>query len=60
MSFEQWLHEVDLLCFAWYGRSIHDLPDMEFRGAYDADIPAEQFMLEELGTLTDLSHLILS
>lgn len=60
MTFERWMHEIDLLCFAWYGLSVRDLPDMRFRDAYDDGQQPEQFMEQELGTLEDLAHLILS
>lgn len=60
MTFEQWMHEVDLLCFAWYGLSIRDLPDMNFRDAFDDEVSPEQFMSDEMGTLDDLARLMYS
>jgi len=35
MSFRDWMKELDLICYSNYGMSIHDLPDMCFRDAYD-------------------------
>lgn len=58
MSFVQWMHEVDLLCFAWYGMSVRDLPDMNFHDAFNDGLSPEQFMEGELGTLEDLRHLM--
>ncbi|HMS56827.1 MAG TPA: hypothetical protein PKA27_15650 [Fimbriimonadaceae bacterium] len=58
MSFAAWMHQVDLLCFAWYGLSIRDLPDMNFRDAFDDGASPEEFMEGELGTLSDLSRLM--
>ena len=60
MSFEAWMLEVDQLCFAWYGISIHDLPDMNFRDAYDEDTEPEAFLLSVAGSEENLRNLIFS
>ena len=60
MSFEQWMSEVDQVVGAIaFGLSVHDLPDIDFRGLYDAGETAQavaeealanaDFPFEELG-----------
>ena len=60
MSFEQWMSEVDQVVGAIaFGLSVHDLPDIDFRGLYNAgetaQVAAEEalanadFPFEELG-----------
>lgn len=56
MTFEDWLQELDLLCYGNYGMSIHDLPDMETRDAFDGGISPLQFFHNELGTLEELAR----
>lgn len=58
MSFEDWLQELDLLCFCNYGMSIHDLPDMETRDAFEDGISPLQFFHDELGTVDDLARVM--
>lgn len=60
MTFEQWMREVDDLCFGTWGMSIHDLPDMCFRDAFDDGVSALEFFHGELGRVDDLSRVILS
>jgi len=59
MTFEQWLHEANLICWSWYGMSLYDLPDMCFRDAYDDGFSPESFMNDELGDLGDLARAVL-
>ena len=56
MSFEKWMKELDLLCWCNYGMSIHDLPDMCFRDAFDEGVSPLQFFHDELGTFDDLAR----
>ncbi len=56
MSFRDWMKELDLICYSNYGMSIHDLPDMCFRDAYDCDSTPLEFFHNELGTLDDLAR----
>lgn len=60
MSFEEWMREVNLLCWRWWGMSIYDLPDMSFRDAFDDGLSPESFMLDELGSLDQLAEAIFS
>ncbi|MCE9558042.1 MAG: hypothetical protein K8R88_03755 [Armatimonadetes bacterium] len=55
MSFEEWMKELDLLCWSNYGMSIHDLPDMCFRDAFDGEVTPLQFFHDELGSVDDLA-----
>ena len=59
MSFRDWMKELDLICYSNYGMSVHDLPDMCFRDAYDDGTSPVEFFHCELGTVDDLSRLIL-
>lgn len=59
VNFEQWMKEVNDLCLAQYCLSIHDLPDMLFRDAYDDGQTPEEFMSENLGDMEQLAYLIL-
>lgn len=60
MSFERWMEEVNRLCLSTFGLSIHDLPDMCFRDAFDCNVSPEEFMQEELGNLSQLADKIIS
>ncbi len=59
MTFSEWMRELDSLCFGTWGLSISDLPDMSFRDVYDDGISPMEFFHGELGTVDDLSRLIL-
>lgn len=56
MSFRDWMREVDRLCLSAFGMSIHDLPDMLFRDAYDSGSSPKQFMDDELPDLEAVAH----
>jgi len=58
MTFEQWLQELDLLCWSNYGMSLYDLPDMETRDAFDDGLSPLVFFHDELGTVDDLARTI--
>jgi len=49
VSFEGWMKEVDQIISTATGMSIHDLPDMQFRDAYDNDDTPEEFCIDQLG-----------
>ena len=51
---------VDRCCQLDFGMSIHDLPDMCFRDAYDVGQSPEEFMSENLPDLDALRHAVLS
>ena len=55
MGFDQWIKEVALLCWSNYGMSIHVLPDMCLRDAFDGEVNPLQFFLVDLGTVDDLA-----
>ena len=59
MSFEQWMKDLDRICWSNYGLSIYDLPDMCFRDAYDNGQTPVEFFEDELGTLDDLARVLL-
>ncbi len=59
MTFDQWMNELNKLCWANYGLSIHDLPDMCFRDAYDTEVSPLEFFHDELGTIDDLARCLL-
>jgi len=46
--FEVWMQELDQICWAEIGLSIHDLPDMPFRDRFDAGLTPAEFLSEEL------------
>ncbi len=48
-SFEEWMEEVNRIVMAAVGMSIHDLPDMKFRDAYDDEDSPEGFCDDNLG-----------
>lgn len=58
--FSEWMGEIDAICWREFGMSIHDLPDMRFRDAFDDGVSPDDFMAEELGNVDDLARLILS
>ena len=58
--FSEWMGEIDMICWREFGMSIHDLPDMCFRDAFEDGVNPEEFMAEELADLEDLCRLILS
>lgn len=60
MTFDQWMDRVDRCCQLDFGMSIHDLPDMCFRDAYDSGMSAEDFMSENLPDVESLAHAVLS
>ncbi len=60
MTFQEWLRELDHLCYGIWGIGTCDLPDMDYRDAYDDGVSALEFFHRELGTLDDLSRVILS
>lgn len=60
MSFENWMEIVDHCCQMDFGLSIHDLPDMLFRDAYDSGLAPEDFMAENLPDGDALRDLIFS
>jgi hypothetical protein len=60
MSFDDWMERVNDVCEGDFGISIHDLPDMCFRDAFECGMSAEQFMAENLPDLEALRDLILS
>ncbi|HFE67604.1 MAG TPA: hypothetical protein ENJ93_10110 [Chloroflexi bacterium] len=62
MSFEEWMQRVDqVVGDIAFGLSVHDLPDIDFRGLYDAGetaqtaaeaaLAAADFPFEELAFL---------
>lgn len=60
MSFRDWMKKLDLICYSNYGMSIHELPDMCFRDAYDCGNSPLEFFHNELGTLDDLARCIVN
>ncbi len=60
MTFEVWMNGINSVCETSFGMSIHDLPDMCFRDAYDCGMSPEEFMTENLPDLDALRDLILS
>ncbi len=59
MTFDQWMEQVDRCCQLDFGLSIHDLPDMLFRDAYDSGLSPQDFMAEHLPDQESLTHVIL-
>lgn len=59
-AFSEWIGEIDSICWREFGLSIHDLPDMSFRDAYDDGVSPEEFMKENLADVDDLARVILS
>jgi hypothetical protein len=60
MTFEDWMERIDRCCQMDFGMSIHDLPDMCFRDAYDSGLEPEEFMADNLPDLETLGQVILS
>lgn len=60
MTFDDWMDQVNDVCEGKFGLSIHDLPDMLFRDAYEDGLSPEQFMIDNLPDEEALGHLILS
>lgn len=60
MSFEEWMRELDALCWENWGIGIRELPDMSLRDAYDDARTPLEFFHDELGTVEDLSRAILA
>ena len=60
ITFEQWMDGVDRCCQLDFGMSIHDLPDMCFRDAFDTGLSPEEFMTENLPDLDALRQVVLS
>lgn len=48
-NFALWMAKLDQLVYNATSVSIHDLPDMLFRDAYDAGTTVEEFAAENLG-----------
>lgn len=48
MTFEDWMERIDRCCQMDFGLSIHDLPDMLFRDAFDSGLSPEEFMTDNL------------
>jgi hypothetical protein len=42
MTFEAWMKAADRIVEQIAGVSIHDLPDIDFRGLYDSDADPEE------------------
>ncbi len=59
MSFADWMERVDAVCEQSFGLSIHDLPDMCFRDAYDCGQSPEEFMTENLPDMESLREVVL-
>lgn len=60
MTFERWMLTLDGLCRIEYGLSIHDLPDMSFRDAFDDGQTPSDFMEEYLPDIEALRQLVFS
>jgi len=60
MTFDQWMEGVDSVCSLQFGLSIHDLPDMCFRDAFEVGMSPEEFMTENLPDVEALAQVILS
>jgi hypothetical protein len=60
MTFDTWMERIDRCCQLDFGLSIHDLPDMLFRDAYDSGLTPETFMAENLPDVESLGRLVLS
>jgi len=58
--FSEWMGEIDSICWRKFGLSIHDLPDMCFRDAFEDGVSPEEFMSAELDDLHDLARVILT
>jgi len=43
-EFKAWMQKVDKLCTARFGVSVHDLPDMCFRDAFDSEETPRDFV----------------
>jgi hypothetical protein len=60
LTFDHWMERLNRCCQLDFGISIHDLPDMLFRDAYDSGLSPEDFMSENLPDEEALGHVILS
>ena len=60
MTFDDWMERIDRCCQLDFGMSIHDLPDLCFRDAFDSGLTPEDFMTENLPDLESLGQVILS
>lgn len=60
VNFAEWFDQIDRLCHQAFGLSIMDLPDMQFRDAFDDGMSPEDFMTDTLPDLEALRELILS
>lgn len=58
MTYQDWLQELDLLCYCNYGKSIYDLTDVATRDAWEDGISPLQFFHDELGTADDLEWVL--
>lgn len=58
LTFDHWMSQLNALVMDEYGMSIHDLPDMMFRDAFDARVSPLEFFEDELGTTDQLSEVI--
>lgn len=47
-SFKEWMDKVDNIVSMRLGVSVHDLPDMPFRDAYEDGVSPEDFVEEDL------------
>ena len=59
MTFDAWMRAIDRICTFTFGMSIHDLPDMHFRDAFDDGLTPVEFMEENVPDLDALGKLIL-
>lgn len=59
IPFEDWMNSLDTIVSMAAGMSVHDLPDMRFRDAYEDGDSPEDFALDNLGIkegkLTDIN-----
>jgi hypothetical protein len=60
VNFADWFDRLDRLCLHSFGMSIMDLPDMNFRDAFDDGITPDEFMAEILPDPEALREVILS
>lgn len=51
VTFCDWMREVDYLSYQRFGLSIHDLPELPFRDAFESDLSPEEFMDQEDASL---------
>ena len=60
MTFETWMERLNSCCQLDFGLSVHELPDMLFRDAYDSGLSPEDFMTENLPDEEALGQAIVS